>query len=219
MLQLAVDYEELVAMPRIKKLKTTDTVVEFLSEDEVTLLINATEPQWRAMVVVALNTGLRLGELLALAWSDVDFTRREITVRHNNYRGEILFPKSNKQRVIPMNDPTYFVLRGHKNASKWLWPSPDGVPAKDHFARSAIKRAWKKAGLRKVWWHLLRHTFASNLASAGVPIISIQQLLGHSTVEQTMRYAHLAPDVNKEAVKLLEGNSRVGIGLESQQGS
>jgi site-specific recombinase XerD len=59
-------------------------------------------------------------------------------------------------------------------------------------------------GLRRIGWHVLRHTFASHLVMRGVPLKAIQELLGHASIEMTMRYAHLAPDVAREAVKLLD---------------
>ena len=205
LLNLAVEYGELTAAPRIKMLKVPEKRPDFLSAEEADLIIESSEPEWRAMIVVALNTGLRLGELLGLSWRDVNLVRREITVRHNNYRGQILSPKSCKERVIPLNDPAYFVLKGHDSESEWLWPAPGGKPAKPHFARGGLKRAIKKSGGRHFGWHIFRHTFASNLATAGVPLISIKELLGHASIEQTMRYAHLAPNVNREAVNALHG--------------
>jgi site-specific recombinase XerD len=66
-------------------------------------------------------------------------------------------------------------------------------------------RACKKAGLRFVGWHVLRHTFASHLAMRGAPLKAIQELLGHATIMMTMRYAHLAPEIAREAVCLLDG--------------
>ena len=62
----------------------------------------------------------------------------------------------------------------------------------------------KEAGLRRIGWHVLRHTFASHLVMRGAPLKTVQELMGHSTIEMTMRYAHLSPDARREAVKLLD---------------
>jgi integrase len=70
--------------------------------------------------------------------------------------------------------------------------------------RWPLKRALKSAGLRQIGWHSLRHSFASHLVVRGAPIQSVQELLGHSSIEMTMRYAHLSPDVRRDAAKLLD---------------
>ena len=71
-----------------------------------------------------------------------------------------------------------------------------------------IWRACKRAGLRPISWHVLRHTFASHLVMRGVPLKAVQELMGHATIEMTMRYAHLSPDVRRNAVQLLDhGNT------------
>ena len=67
-----------------------------------------------------------------------------------------------------------------------------------------IWRACKRAGLRPISWHVLRHTFASHLVMRGVPLKAVQELMGHATIEMTMRYAHLSPDVRRNAVQLLD---------------
>ena len=74
-------------------------------------------------------------------------------------------------------------------------------------AHWGLKRIAKRAQLEPFGWHVLRHTFASHLVMTGVPLKAVQELLGHSTIEMTMRYAHLSPDVTREAV------ARLGMGL------
>ncbi len=80
----------------------------------------------------------------------------------------------------------------------------DGQMLDYNVCKHPLRRAYRKAGLRKVGWHMLRHTFASHLVMRGAPLKAVQELLGHSTMEMTMRYAHLSPDVRRDAVGLLD---------------
>jgi integrase len=70
--------------------------------------------------------------------------------------------------------------------------------------KAPLANALKRAGLRHIGWHALRHTFASQLVMRGAPIKAVQELLGHSTIEMTMRYSHLSPDARRDAVRLLD---------------
>jgi site-specific recombinase XerD len=88
--------------------------------------------------------------------------------------------------------------------------------------RYAMERICKRAGLRQIGWHVLRHSLASHLAMRGAPLNGIQELLGHSTIQMTMRSAHRAPEVAREAVRLLDelpssppSGSRMATGSES----
>jgi site-specific recombinase XerD len=77
-------------------------------------------------------------------------------------------------------------------------------------AENALRRAYKKANLRHIGWHVLRHTFASDLAAEGMSMRIIQELLGHSTITMTMRYAHLAPSSLRAAADVLEQRVKRG---------
>jgi integrase len=143
-------------------------------------------------VLVSMNTGLRRGELLALRWSQIDFKQKLLTVEGSS-------AKSGHTRHVPLNDEAVTILK-HWRAQ---CPDPDlAFPVK-----SSFKTAWAalltRAGIQNFRWHDLRHHFASRLAQAGVSLNVIRELLGHSTLQMSIRYAHLAPDQKREAVARL----------------
>jgi integrase len=194
----------IATVPEVEWLPAPDPEPDFLTFDEAAQLLATSRGQWRTMILVALRTGLRLGELLALRWQDVDLTAGRLVVRQNIVHGIVGTPKSRRPREVPLSDDVWAALRAHRhergplvfcNAVGWHLRVPK--------VRWELERACKHAGLRQVGWHLLRHSFASHLAIRGVSLKVIQELLGHSTIQMTMRYAHLTPDVKRDAVNLL----------------
>lgn len=117
--------------------------------------------------------------------------------------------KSWKAREVPLSQEAIAALRGQMPRTKMrgelVFQTDTGrmITAGDFW--DPIVAACKRAGLRQVGWHVLRHTFASHLAMLGVPLKVIQELLGHSTMTITLRYAHLTPVARREAVHLLDG--------------
>lgn len=206
LLSLAEEWRELKQAPRVKLLRIPEQPFDFLDFDEAQRLIDAAEKNWRPMVVVALNTGLRLGELTALQWDCVDLVAGRLFVRRNLYRGQLGDPKGNRPREVPLNDRAIAALKGIRRPGVvWAFPNREGGALSAYNSpQYAIARACRTAGLRPVGWHTLRHTFASHLVMRGVPLKAVQELLGHATIDMTMRYAHLSPDVRRDAVKALE---------------
>ena len=202
--------------PKIKRLKAVSQRIDFLSPIESHQLIqDRSEPMWNCMILVALRTGMRLGELLGLEWSDIDWERRILTVRQSLVRGVIGTPKSGKIRHIPLAEDAYQALAERRRVYGRVFQQ---AGERTHrVAANSIHRICKRAGVREVGWHLLRHTFASHLAMEGVPIPTVQQLLGHSTIVMTMRYAHLSPSKLWEAVAVLEGLEQREIAKYGQQ--
>ena len=149
----------------------------------------------RTFIVTALNTGLRKGELFALTWKDIDFEREELRVRRS---------KGKRFRVIPLNDLVLQALREHPRhiSSQTVFHNPDGSYWKD--IRGGFNATLTKAGLPRIRIHDLRHSFASQLVSAGKPLPAVQQLLGHADLRTTMRYAHLVPDGMADVVAVLD---------------
>lgn len=149
------------------------------------------------MVLLSLNTGVRRGELFALCWDDVNVKTKTLTIRGTT-------AKSRQTRHIPLNREALDVLQA------WRQQSPDAslvFPGKTGRAFDNTRKSWagvlKTASICNFRWHDLRHTFGSKLVMAGVPLNTVRELLGHTTLAMTLRYAHLAPDHKSAAVERL----------------
>jgi integrase len=192
-------------VPEVDWLKVAPQEFDFLDDEEAARLVAAVDEEWRTMVIVALRTGMRMGELIALRWQDVDLVAGKITVRQNAVKGKIGTPKSGKGREIALSNDTIAALKSYRHLrGPLVFCTMDGAMLKYTGLRHPLWRACRKAGLRAVQWHALRHSFASHLVMRGVPLKAVQELLGHSTIQMTMRYAHLSPEVTRDAVNLLD---------------
>jgi integrase len=121
-------------------------------------------------------------------------------------RGIIGTPKNGRSREVPLSDQALAALKSHRHLrGELVFCGETGRLLNRGECKWPLWRACQKAGLRRVGWHALRHTFASHLAMRGVPLKAVQELLGHSTMDMTMRYAHLSPDVRRDSVRLLDG--------------
>ncbi len=198
--------ELIEAVPEFDRPRAGQSKWDFLSFEESRLVILASEPHWQPIITVALNTGMRCGELLGLHWESVDLQRRELRVVHNWVRGEMTSPKSKRSvRTIPLNRAAIDALMRMPQDGKLVFQRSDGLPHSRHQLRKALARACRRAGVREVSPHTLRHTFASRLVMRK-QTIKATQLLGHSTIQMTMRYAHLSPEIKHDAVAALDEN-------------
>lgn len=144
---------------------------------------------------LALNTGLRLSEQYGLTWDCIDLDRRVLTIP---------LSKNGELRHVPLNDEALSALRA---ARKCASDKPN-VFLNRYGQRLVSPREWfdpavVEAGLKDFTWHCLRHTFASRLVMAGVDLRTVQELMGHKTIQMTVRYAHLAPKHQLAAVQRL----------------
>lgn len=152
------------------------------------------------MVTLSLKTGMRRGEIFDLLWSDVDFDRAVFTIR-------AAISKSNRTRYIPMSPTALETLK------KWRGQHEDAALSARVFTNSKGERfdntnkAWrsllKDAGIAQFRWHDMRHDFASKLVMKGVPLNTVRELCGHTDMNTTLRYAHLAPEHKAEAIAVL----------------
>jgi integrase len=207
LLRVAHEWDLLGQIPKIKLLRAPKPAFRFLDFEEAERLIEAarSEPLWHTMIVVALTTGLRVGELLALEWADLDLLRGRMVVRRSAVEGVVDTPKSGRIREIPLNERARTVLRAHRHLrGELVFCQEDGSMLTDGQIKWPLYRIRRRADIMDVAWHDLRHTFASHLAMRGVALKSIQELLGHASIEMTMRYAHLSPAVLRDAVATLD---------------
>jgi len=221
------DLTWLTEVPRIKKhrfikfekdfryLKTKEEIARFLraarAQGEMIFMLNAT----------AVYTGMRAGELAGLHWDDVDLDRRLITVQRS-YEGPT---KSGDVRHVPVLEPLFPLLR------KWRLRHPGRLVFTNESGRmigqsgrpfqEVLHRVLEAAEFplieykgkkdqRYVTFHGLRHTFASHWVMAGGTLFKLQKILGHKSIETTMRYAHLAPDAFAEDYELLGKDVQLG---------
>jgi integrase len=205
MLSVAQEWQLISNLPPIKWLRTPEVEFSFLDFEEAERLKQGADGEWKAMITVALKTGLRLGELLALRWEDVDLVAGNMVVRRAASRGIIGTPKNGKWREIPLSVEARRELKAHRHLrGELIFCDQNGKLIPKTTCKWPLWRACKRAGLRRIGWHALRHTFASHLAMRGVSLKAIQELLGHATIEMTMRYAHLTPAIHREAVAQLD---------------
>ncbi len=190
-----------------RKLPVPEGRVRWLNAIEAAALIEAAESEPKAphladFIRLALHTGMRRGALLGLEWQRVDLHGGLIHLegRHT---------KAGKRRSIPINRDARQALiqrarfrAEHCPATPWVFCGIDG--SRIQSVKRSFGTACRRAGIRDFHIHDMRHTCAAWLVTAGVPLPEVRDLLGHSTVEMTERYAHLAPENVRAAVTRLE---------------
>lgn len=178
--------------------------------------VQKTDPRWYPFFLCALRTGMRLGELCALRWDDLDFVKGQIHVVWSFTHGKVDSPKNGRGRVVPMSPQLAAALKAHRHLrGPLVFCREDG----SHLTRDNVKhpfdRATRRAGVRAIRIHDMRHSFASQLVMEGVPLTAVKEYLGHRELEMTMRYAHLSPDARQGYVKCLDEALKTGHGSGS----
>jgi integrase len=153
-----------------------------------------------------------------LEWSDVDVAKGTITVERAEYRGQIGTPKGGKTRVIPMTSRLRDALKAYRHLrGSRVFYRADGSTYSEETVRGALIRVEKRAGFAaKGRCHKLRHTFCSRLAMANVPMLTIQTLAGHESIETTQRYMHLSRAAPLDAIRALDALAARGDMMETE---
>lgn len=178
----------------VKMFKENNQRLRFLEKEEINKLLDNCCGHLKPIVIVALNTGMRKSEILGLKWHDVDFKRNII---------HLYDTKNGEKREVPMNEIVKRTLIGvPKNPdSPYIYCDNNAHNYGD--IKKSFLTAVKKSGIINFHFHDLRHTFASHLVMAGVDLNTVRELLGHKSLEMTLRYSHLSPDHKKRAVDVL----------------
>lgn len=180
--------------------------VRWITHDQARALIDAAgqharRPHLRNFVRLALNTGCRRNELLALEWDRVDLDRKILTFEAQHTKG-------GRRRTVPLNSAAVSALLDQRAWTTQRCPGSRWVFAVSSTARlttvqKGFKAACARSGIDDFRVHDMRHTCASWLVIAGVSLYVVKDLLGHSSITVTERYAHLSPDQARSAVQLL----------------
>jgi integrase len=212
-LKVAHQWGVIEAIPvRGKWVKTTTPSMAFYDFDEYDRLRAAARKvgaRHELLVLLAGDAGLRCGEIRALRWSSIDFGRGLLTVERAYSLDQVLTPKGDKIRAVPMTTRLREALQKARETSehKNVLVTLDGNVPHPWTIRDWLNRAQREAKLDEKGPHTLRHTFCSHLAMTGAHVMEIKMLAGHAELETTQRYMHLSPRALRGAMDRLEGST------------
>lgn len=205
LLRTAQEWGVIAHAPKVRLLKAPPPAYRFLEPFESARLLQAAGTKTlRAMILLALRTGLRISEIIALTWENVDLPRQVVHVRQALVIGVLGTPKSNRERHVPLAEDAAATLRELGPSTGWVFRRNDGRVMSDFAARHLLYKACDRAGIPRVGWHTLRHTCASQLVGLNAPLRNVQELLGHASLEMTMRYSHVSAHALQATVAMLD---------------
>ncbi len=202
--------------------------IDFLTEAEVPLFLAQArirdeakrkgDPEYHPLFLCAIHTGMRAGELAGLQWSDIDWNGNFIIVRRSVKEGRISPTKTDRIRRVDLSDDLGEELKayrrrlleaamkdGRNELPEWVFASGEGTPLDMHnISKREFPKCLAKAGLRRIRFHDMRHTFASLLIQNGESLAYVKEQLGHASIKMTVDvYGHLVPGANRQAVNRL----------------
>ncbi len=190
---------------RLDLLKTTDpSMAWYEREDYRRLVAEAGDRRTRLLILLAGSAGMRRGEIRALRWTDVDLVRGQVRIEHALWRQEEGTTKGGRFRIVPLTPELAAVLKENRHVGERVLYSARGEELSNRTIRNWLSRAQRRAKLTANGGiHILRHTFCSHLAAAGVPAKAIQELAGHADLKTTLKYMHLSPGDRDGAMQTL----------------
>jgi integrase len=180
------------------KLQENNRWLRYLTKEECQALLNECDAHVRPIVVMALHTGMRKGEILNLKWENVELKNNFILLNQDQTK--------NAERIeIHINSTLREALKTitRRLDIPYVFFNPKTEKPYDNMVKS-FDSALRRAGIKDFKFHDLRHTFASQMVMAGVDLAAVRELLGHKTLTMTLRYSHLAPSHKVKAVDLLD---------------
>jgi integrase len=186
----------------------------YLLPEQLSPLLNSLPDPCRRLVVIAVLTGLRIGELLALRWKYVDFVHDVIHVRETVHEGQFGSPKTkSSRRDVPMSQPVRGALITQRSgltsadAENLVFTSRNGAPINPkNLLRRVLQPTCRELNLPVISWHSFQHTHATLLGEVGESLRTAQAILGHSDLKTTLNiYTHAIPESQKRAVAKVAG--------------
>jgi integrase len=209
LLKKAVEWDVIDRMPcAIRLFAIPKKSMAFHDFDDYEKLVEAAWTNVNTYVLVLLggDAGLRLGEMMALEWSDVDLHKRQLTVQHSEWKGHFTATKGGRLRHVPMTERLAAALKAFQHLrGRRVLVQASGEPLTMKIVQDRVAGAARRAGVR-TGGHILRHTFCSHLAMRGAPARAIQELAGHQDLKTTQRYMHLSPAAIEGAIRLLDAS-------------
>lgn len=201
-------------LTHLKRLKVSDNVWAYWEEMEINrFFLKIKDLPLYPLLATAIYTGMRRGELGGLKWDCVDFARNQIIVKRVRDRNGLRdTTKTGKSRLVPINPSLYPILLGLWNKrtddTQLVFTKENGMDLDAHHLGRDFDTYQKKVpGLKRIRFHDLRHTFASQFVMKGGNIYTLREILGHTDVKMTQRYAHLSPEHLKGATDFLSFDS------------
>lgn len=226
-LQRAVNNNQIPqnAVLKVRRLSIPYNEMRVLNIDEVKHVLSVAKEHYSdfyPLLFTAIFTGMRRGELLGLTWDRINWTSRQIHVLKNLYAGKLAQPKTPAAiRKINMPDELVKVLKEWKlkcpiSDMNLVFPNSNGQPMDaDNMVKRRFEPVLRKAGIDKIRFHDLRHTFVSMLIAKNIPVKYIQKQVGHTSIQVTMdRYGHLLPEVEQQGVTALNDILSVKDGVQ-----
>jgi len=187
------EYADMNPVKEVRLFKERKIDMHILDKEEINRLIEVSNTYLKPIIIIALNTGMRKGEILNLGWKDIDFDEHFIFINET---------KSGVTRKIPMNSFVVKTLRGIKRESEFVFYNPD-TKNRIKNVRSSFKTACRRIGVPDLRFHDLRHTAATYMVTGGVDLVTVSEILGHSDIKMTVRYTHPTPENRRKAVGVL----------------